>query len=249
MAVLVLFVTLSHPLRAHEPFPPELVRFQPIEENPVFTARGDGHWDARIRERGWILRDENGWRMWFTGYDGTREGRKMLGLATSKDGIHWERHPKNPIYDEHWVEDVMIVPHDGSYYMFAEGQGDQAQLLTSKDGVSWTRVGPLDVRKTNGEPIDPGPYGTPTAWHEDGMWHLFYERRDLGVWLANSQDMQVWTNVSDDPVLTPGPGEYDEHLIALNQIVKHGGRYYACYHGGSRDRTPVLWTTNVAVSD
>ena len=73
-------------------FPPELVDFVPHGKNPVFTARGKGHWDASIRERGWILRDRDTYRMWFTGYDGTPRGLKMLGYATSRDGVTWVRH-------------------------------------------------------------------------------------------------------------------------------------------------------------
>ncbi len=238
-------------LLADEPFPPELVRFVQEPKQPVFTGAGEGKWDARIRERGWIMREGDTWKMWYTGYDGTRDGQKMLGYATSQDGINWIRHEHNPIYKEHWVEDMMVARHGDIYYMFAEGKGDRAHLLTSKDGIQWQRVGPLDVRKKDGQPIEEGPYGTPTAWHENGTWHLFYERRDKGVWLATSRDMKVWTNVQDEPVLSPGPAGYDQEMIALNQIVEHDGRYYAYYHGAGpapAPGQPRKWSTCVAVS-
>lgn len=231
-----------------QPFPAELVNFHPIDRNPVFKARGKGHWDVKIRERGWILREGKTWKMWFTGYDGTRDGRRMLGYVTSKDGLNWKRHPKNPVYRKHWVEDMMVVPHKGVYYMFAEGKGDIAHMLTSKDGVNWKRFGPLDIRRKNGQPISKGPRGTPTVFIKNGSWHLFYERYDKGVWLATSKDRKVWTNVRDEPVLKPGPGRYDKLMIALNQIVEHNGRYYAYYHGSGTPTKPRLWTTNVAVS-
>ncbi len=83
----------------------------------------------------------------------------------------------------------------------------------------------------DGKPISKGPYGTPTAWFENGRWYLFYERGDRAVWLAESKDLKVFTNVQDEPVLVPGPGEYDRKMIALNQVIKYDGRYYACYHG------------------
>jgi len=233
---------------AAEEFPPELVRFRAVEDNPIFTARGEGHWDVKIRERGWILREGDTYHMWFTGYDGSREGAKMLGYATSKDGLKWKRHPGNPIYREHWVEDMMVVKHKDTYYMFAEGRGDEAHLLTSTDRIHWKRQGPFDVRYKDGRPLTAGPLGTPVGWHEDGTWYLFYERRDLGVWLAASTDMKVWKNVTDDPVISPGPGQADKKLIALNQIVKQDGRYYAYYHGSAAEKSPSLWTTNVAVS-
>lgn len=236
---------------ADELFPDVLTHFEPIPANPVFTAEGDGHWDVKIRERGWILRDGDLWRMWYTGYDGTRPGLKMLGYATSRDGFEWKRDPGNPVYKEHWVEDVCVVAHQGTFYMFAEGELDRAQLLTSKDGVAWTRIGRLDVRLASGEPIPDGPYGTPTAWFADGVWNLFYERGDRGVWLARSSDLKVFTNVQDDPVLTPGPDDYDRDLIAMNQVIRWNGRYYCVYHGTKKSADPSkpnIWATGLATS-
>lgn len=240
--------SLGSAATAGEPFPPELTRWEPLPQNPVFTAAGSGRWDARIRERGWILKDGNQWRLWYTGYDGTRDGLKMLGHATSPDGLVWTRSPQSPLYSEHWVEDICIVKHAGAYYCFAEGFLDRAHLLTSPDGLHWTRQGLLDVRLTDGQPVPPGPLGTPVAWFENGVWYLFYERRDAGVWLAKSTDLKVWTNVSDDPVLAPGPADYDRDLIAMNQIFRHGDRYYAVFHGAKRGESPALWSTGIATS-
>jgi hypothetical protein len=261
LSVLLAVAAFQQLACAAEPdFPDELVRFESSSRNPVFTAAGSDHWDARIRERGWILKDGDTWRLWYTGYDGTRDGKKMLGLATSPDGLTWTRHSANPIYRDHWVEDMQVVKHADTYHMFAEGAEDQAQLLKSSDGVRWERIGPLDVRLTNGEPIPRGPYGTPTVFYENEKWFLFYERSDRGVWLATSKDMRQWRNVQDEPVLKPGPDEYDRDSVALNQVIKHGNRYYAYYHGsadsardknGATDgrRRPTLWSTAVAVSD
>lgn len=229
-------------------FPPELTQFAPYADNPVFTAGGEGKWDVKIRERGWIIRDGDRWRMWYTGYDGTRPGLKMLGLATSTDGLNWKPDPRNPIYRQHWCEDMMVVKEGDTYYMFAEGADDVAQLLTSPDGVAWTRVGPLDIRTVDGKPLSAGPYGTPTALRKGETWYLFYERMDRGIWLATSPDMKVWCNVQDEPVLTRGPEAYDQHAVALNQVIEHDGAYYAYYHGSD---TPEWreWSVNLARSD
>lgn len=249
--VLIAVCSFSAPLAAQELFPPEITQFRPDSHNPLFTGAGEGHWDVKIRERGWILREQDQWKMWYTGYDGTRPGQKMLGYATSKDGLKWERHPDNPIYREHWVEDVCVIPHQGTYYMFAEGEEDRAQLLTSTDGIKWQRVGRLDVRLANGDPIPDGPYGTPTAWLENGTWNLFYERGDRGIWLARSKDLKTFVNVQDDAVISPGPNDYDQDMIAMNQIIRHHDRYYTVYHGtkkSSDPQQPNLWATGLATS-
>jgi beta-1,2-mannobiose phosphorylase / 1,2-beta-oligomannan phosphorylase len=252
LAWLLLLAALEPPCRAaDEEFPDELVRFTPYRNNPVFEGAGEGHWDRRIRERGWILKEGDSWRMWYTGYDGTSDGKRMLGLATSPDGFNWIRSKDNPIYTEHWVEDMQVVRHGERFYMFAEGLTDQAQLLESNDGVKWQRIGQLDVRLKNGEAIPPGPYGTPTAFFNDERWFLFYERSDRGVWLATSTDMRVWRNVQDEPVLSPGPDEYDRDMIALNQVIKQGGHFYGYYHGAAKRAagSATLWSTAAAMSD
>lgn len=242
-----LLLLCVQPLCADE-FPAELVRFHSFDKNPVFTAAGPGHWDLKIRERGWILREGQAWRMWYTGYDGTPQGTRLLGSATSPDGLVWSRFAQNPLYREGWVEDMQVVKHGDTYLMFAEGEGDQAQWLSSRDGIGWKREGRLDVRMVDGKPIAEGPFGTPTVWYDDGVWHLFYERGDTAVWLARSSDLKVWTNVQDEPVLSLGPEPYDRVMIAVNQIVKHNGGYYAYYHGSGSQEKPRLWTTNIAVS-
>jgi sucrose-6-phosphate hydrolase SacC (GH32 family) len=229
-------------------FPPELVEFEPSPLNPIFEGAGPGHWDETIRERGWILKEDDGYHLWYTGYRFPESNPKFLGYATSPDGIHWTRYPDNPIHDANWVEDVTVVKADGTYYMFAESVNDRAQWLTSTDRIHWTRQGTLDIRKANGDPIADGPFGTPAVLHEDGKWYLFYERDDVAVWLASSPDLKVWTNVQDEPVLDRGPEAYDRDMIALNQVLKYKGRYYAYYHGLVANSKPQEWTTNVAVS-
>lgn len=229
-------------------FPVELVEFQPYAGNPLFTGQGPGHWDAMIRERGWILREDDGYHLWYTGYLGARQDVKYLGYATSPDGLTWTRHPDNPVYDDHWTEDVMVVKHNETYYMFAEGRDDVPHLLTSTDRIHWTCIGKLDIRDTNGQPLTTGPRGTPVAWLENDTWHLFYERYDKGIWLATSKDMAVWTNVQDEPIFVPGPDPHDAKAIAFNQIIKHDGRYFAYYHGLGSAPPWDTWSTSVAAS-
>lgn len=235
--------------RAGMAFPDELIKFTPDSRNPVFTGEGAGHWDERIRERGWILYEDGVFHLWYTGYSGPDNAKKFLGYATSRDGYVWTRYGDGPIYTEHWVEDMTVVHAGDTHYMFAEGQDDQAHLLTSTDRVHWTRQGVLDIRKVNGDPIAPGPFGTPAVLYEDGVWYLLYERNDEAVWLATSRDALHWKHVQDGPVFKPGPDDYDKGMIAVNQIVKYQGMYYIYYHGLMPNTKPQLWTTSIAASD
>lgn len=230
-------------------FPSELVDFIALDSNSVFKGTGDSTtWDEKIRERGFILKEDSTYFMWYTGYTKkTGDQIKYLGLATSPDGLTWTRHPNNPVHKSIWVEDVFVMKSDSTYYMFAESRGDTTHLLTSGNKTDWKDEGALDIRLKNGNPIGPGPFGTPTVWKENGTWYLFYERNDAAVWLATSTDLKVWTNVQDEPVLNCGPEKYDQFAVAFNQIIKHNDLYYAYYHA-SAYKDWREWSTNIAVS-
>ena len=244
----VLFFAFVQACAFGQALPDAFRAFRDHETSPVFTGR-EGRWDAVIRERGWVMKEDGQFRMWFTGYpSATNRSHMNLGYAVSKDGLNWQR-TDEPLLPDVYVEDMMVVKHEGTYFMFAEGQHDQAQLLTSPDGIDWKRVGALDVRLTSGEKIPEGPYGTPTAFFNNGQWHLFYERRDQGVWLATSRDMKIWTNVSDQPLIVPGPDSYDRLMIAMNQVIAYDGRFYAVMHGTGTPTKPRQWCTYLAVSE
>lgn len=235
-----------------EEFPSEMVEFTPFEGNPIFTGSGTETWDKKICERGYILFEDGLYKMWYSGYNPEIAKQKFLGYATSTDGINWTRYSDKPIFTEKWTEDVFVLKHKGTYYMYAEGDNDVAHLLTSPDGIQWKEQGDLTIINTAGE-IIPGPYGTPTVWVEDGKWHLFYEHDDLGIWLAQSEDKITWKNVQDEPVLKLGPEKYDIGAVAADQLVKYEGKYYLYYHATDRldwqhPSSHVIWTSEVAMS-
>ena len=103
-------------------FPSEMVHFVSYKGNPVFTATGTNTWDNEIRERGYILKEDGMYHLWYTSYTNI-DSVKWLGYATSPDGYNWTRYKDNPIYNLGWVEDMCVIKSDGMYYMFAEGQG------------------------------------------------------------------------------------------------------------------------------
>jgi beta-1,2-mannobiose phosphorylase / 1,2-beta-oligomannan phosphorylase len=230
-------------------FPAELVDFKASSTMPVFEGTGDStQWDEKIRERGYIIKEDSTYYLWYTGYTkATGKQMKYLGLATSNDGLTWKRHDGNPIHKSSWVEDVFVTKQDSTYYMFAESRGDTVHLLTSQNKVDWQDQGAIDIRLKNGQPIEPGAFGTPTVWNEGKIWYLFYERNDAAVWVATSTDLKTWTNVQDEPVLKSGPEEYDQFAVAVNQIIKHNGLYYAYYHASAFEDWRE-WSTNVAAS-
>ena len=234
--------------------PRGLVEFKPYAENPIFSGTSNASWDNYIRERGWIIFEDNCYHLWYTGYS-VKGGFKQLGYATSSDGIHWNRYPANPLVPDSWVEDMCVLKVEDIYYMMAEGVHDWAHLLTSKDRINWTDHGSLLIWEPDGTLIaDPkeetSHAGTPVLLKKDGTWYLFFERSDEAVWLATSMDSipLKWTKVQKEPVLSPGPEEYDNVAVAADCIVKIRGRYYMYYHATAEDPWDN-WCICLAFSD
>lgn len=228
-------------------FPSELVNFVPLKTDSVFAGTGGDTWDKMIRERGFILKEENIWKLWYTGYNLDSIDTHFLGMATSTDGIVWKRHPNNPIYSKIWVEDMYVAKYKDKYYMFAESRDDIMHWLTSDDGLKWKDEGTVKVNRTDGTFIE-GSLGTPTIWIEDDVWYLYYEKRDSGIWVATSKDLKEWKNISDEPVIKTGPELYDKYAMAMDHIIKYNGRYYGYYHASAKEDWSE-WTSDVAMSE
>ena len=217
-----------------------LVNFTPATDNAVLSAGPPGSWDERITERGWFMYENGMYHAWYGGwqgnYDRAVKNFVKLGYAYSTDGIHWTKYSGNPIYSQHWTEDMVVVKNGDTYYMFAEneytGDGDGAtiDLYTSTDKVNWIRYGV--VLSPSGIAWDSNAVGTPTVWKEANNWYMLYEGFGSGlagqVGLATSLDGKHWSRLPQNPVLTNALG--DQFDIAIDSMIKINGVYYAYGH-------------------
>ena len=64
--------------------------------NPILDLGSPGTWDDFSVREPTILFDGTGYRMYYTGFDGSH---LRIGLATSADGVVWQKHLGNPVLD------------------------------------------------------------------------------------------------------------------------------------------------------
>ena len=96
-----------------------------------------------------------------------------VGLATSDDGIHFERHPEPVLspsedYERHGCEDPRVTEIDGTYYLtYTAYDGTNAQLClaTSTDLFTWEKHGPLFPDFNT---FEPNADDVPTPWSKAG---------------------------------------------------------------------------------
>jgi predicted GH43/DUF377 family glycosyl hydrolase len=186
------------------------VSWQRHQDSPVLEPGPPGAWDERWVESPTVLveADSGDLLMWYSGLDITWQGR--TGLATSPDGVHWTKHPGNPVLDlgmegswEDWMVGVATVLRVGRTYRLwysgvssadlADGAIDTPSIgaVTSRDGVHWQPRGDEPVLSTLDPPHDPtvdwnGPWAPSVVLdHRANRFLMLYETR-AGICLATA---------------------------------------------------------------
>ena len=120
------------------------------QNNPVFSPGANGSWDDEDIAHPWVIKEDLIYKMWYRG-DDDMTNTAQIGLATSTDGINWQRSTSNPILSPDpaisWVDggvDGPSVVKYGSGYTMVFGGTDQSGTnrigyATSSDGVTWNK--------------------------------------------------------------------------------------------------------------
>jgi predicted GH43/DUF377 family glycosyl hydrolase len=115
------------------------------DSDPVFQPGEKGTWDASWVHQPRVFQTADGWVMIYRGVSDTRGANMKLGMATSKDGIHWERYAGNPVFQpsdikgarQFWFTNAVLK--DDMIYLFVEGdisQTTQIYLATHQGTVN-----------------------------------------------------------------------------------------------------------------
>ena len=137
---------MSAHANAHAEFP--LGPFRPYEQNPILSPQGDGWESANVYNPAAVVKDGKVVLLYRAHAD---DIVSHVGLATSDDGIHFERHPEPVLsptepYEEFGAEDPRVTEIDGTYYLTYTGwdrKSAQLCLATSTDLYTWTKHGPM----------------------------------------------------------------------------------------------------------
>lgn len=118
---------------------------------PVLTVGEPSSWEGGFIEGPSVIKEENGFKMWYAGYN-LITGKVAVGLATSTDGIFWEKYTGNPVlgtgldaWDSIYVQDPHVTKHNDTYHMWYGGcdrhsnYGQQVGYAFSDDGINWVK--------------------------------------------------------------------------------------------------------------
>jgi len=205
-----------------------------------------------------VLKVGDQWMMWYSGR-GDDAFTGSVGLATSRDGLHWTKAnewravfapglPGAP--DETKIDHPAVVHYDGQFHMwYTAGPRDSRYRIcyaTSKDGYRWER-------QNGGRPVlGPGERGKfddrvvlhPAVVRDtSGLMHLWYNgvgpQKDFHVGHATSRDGIEWKRQNGgDPVLSGGTVGGRREIYVYNVMVLLEDDVYRMWYSSALDLAP-----------
>jgi predicted GH43/DUF377 family glycosyl hydrolase len=186
-----------------------------------------------------VVHDAAGYSNYYSAFDGKSW---HTALATSPDGLHWQR------------QRILLSPDaktwEGSYMA-----GNGSALLFGGRVWQWYEAGPktgvkIALEQTRQPVLDHGPY---MSWDEraaadpyviriDPYFYLYYVGHDRAdplrqrIGVARSRDGEHWEKLRTNPVLEVGsPGSFDEAGLGEPAVWQSNGYYWMLYTGRDRE--------------
>ena len=176
-----------------------------MSAQPVLSA--DRRWEMVAVMCPHVIWDEQLklYRMWYSG--GEQYEPNAIGYATSPDGLHWTKHPGNPIFgpdkqkvfDQARVAGCQVAHHGAWYYMFYIGYRDidhaQIGIARSRDGITgWERHPDNPIIRPGQDSWDHDACYKPFAIFDGKRWLLWYNGRhgsfeQIGLVLHDGEDL------------------------------------------------------------
>lgn len=230
------------------------IHWNNVSNQPVFTHGLPGSWDDYTVGPGAIMKVNGLYRMYYTGWR-SQYGKWQIGLATSVDGVNWERMP-DPVLsadssneNKIGVQSVLFI--NGQFYMYYSSSPIDVydkiriNLATSYDGIHWM--------KYSGNPIL-GPslpwegigISYPSIIYENNKFVMIYQNTDRTKFgKAVSQDGIHWVK-SDNFVFSSSQTVKNYQGINYPCLIKMGNEYRIYYTG---DINTIQTSINFAESN
>jgi len=226
--------------------------WQKYGTGPVLDVGGPGAWDGQWLDTPEILWDGTEFKLYYYGDSTYQQGQDntAIGLATSSDGIHWERQGKVLQKGGPGEWDARYIESPAAY--FDKNSGVYALWYMGMDAVGWVKMG-LAVSADGFEwmkhPSNPvmsvGPYpswndiavAVPAVIETEGVFEMWYSgiSFDQGqydtarIGYAVSLNGIDWIQYPKNPVLAPTPEDHSSYW-SVDVIWDEKAKEYKMYY-------------------
>jgi predicted GH43/DUF377 family glycosyl hydrolase len=181
--------------------------------------------------------------------------------ATSRDGLNWEKDPRNPIFKKAYAPNLVQTGDElRMYYIhkpkLTDGKAGpwEVHLATGKDFHS-LKAHPANPMLTVSQPWEKGALFYPYVLRENKTWVMFYasywqkhptSKSATAIGIATSRDGLHWIKSPANPVLTPTPGSTYDSIYTSSQAVLRDGDGYKLYYGARVDMVHKYFAIGLA---
>lgn len=174
----------------------------------------------------------------------TKTGKGGVGLATSKDGLHFVDKgcviQPDQDYDANGAYFAGVwLDTDGTYYLAYECKGtedskygtlENVAYATSVDGIHWEKQGVLLYKKSSIS-WQRANVGTPDLYKVGDTWYVFFHGFDFQtcqIGVAHGKDLKKLT-MERKPIIPTEPKTLHSGTTGRRDIIYIGGYYYMVY--------------------
>ena len=220
-----------------------------ISDSIALTPGPYGSYDQQITSV-FVVKAAGRYLMYYTAFGPV--DTSTIGLATSLDGIHWQKHPNSPVlrpgavgsWEYPKVTASYVEYINGSYVMVYSGYTEVYQnigIATSADGVNWTRNAANPVL-VHGSPsaVDATCMSASGLSIKNGTWYLIYRATDNAgrpsYCLATSPDGTQWHKYNANPIYGLSRSAWDSYIIGAGSLLPYGSGFrfwYAASNGSA----------------
>lgn len=213
---LILLCFVQTACRRHTVSPPP--EFTAWKNNPILTPGKPGSWDELFVSTSQVIYDNHFFYLFYMGCN--EQARMAVGLATSRDGFHFNKFEGNPVltpdntgFDAYTVGPAIILKEDSLWVMYYNCQelagytpGTMVARATAKQLTGpWTRgTAPLLTAGSKGEWDDGFIIPCSVLMLDDSSYRLYYTGgREISTWddiyigMADSKDGFTWKKYND----------------------------------------------------
>lgn len=222
------------------------------EPQVVLAPVPGSEWEADEINRPTVIKHNGKYMMWYSGQmkPYLEDGRSVLGLAVSDDGINWERR-ELPVMepDQAWELQAVMCPHvifdeeEACFKMwYAAGcnhEPDAIGYASSHDGIHWVKFAGNPVLEKNPDCLwEQHKVVAPCVVKEKGWYYMFYvghlheERAQVGL-ARSANGISGWERHPQNPLICPTQGEWDSVAVYKPFVLKVGNKWMMWYNGAA----------------
>lgn len=206
-----------------------------------------------------VLYDGTEYKMWYNGYNTQPYymGKMEVGLATSMDGIVWQRNSSLPVlsvgasgsWDDTWAYQSSVIFEDGIYRMYYTGYDGSLVgigIASSSDGITWIKEPGNPIYSASKSTM---PVQNPRVLHTSNGYEMWFNSANsvsgkMELFYTSSQDGLSWNNETM-LVMQPGSaGSFDSQWVWHPMILVKDGVYHMWYSGYNNNEWSVGYASD-----